>query len=106
MKRIPNSVRQVIDTIGVATAKKLIDDDEGLLFVNIYDALSDALGNGEVPTPDQTDILLLPFMLWGSRAGLELHNIRKKRWAERPDPVESRKESIRSRFKVEALTTV
>ena len=103
MKRIPKSVRNVIDVIDYQTAARLLDGDdskgEDLLFVNIYDAISD-LAAGTGLTPDQQKILLLPFKVWGSRAGLELHNIRKKRWLSRPDPAETRRQSIRSRFKV------
>lgn len=101
MKRISNAARNVIDVVEYETAAKLLLDPENeLLFVNIYDAISDTVMNGTPLTPDQKKILMLPFQVWGSRAGLELHNIRKKRWAARPDPLERRRESIRSRFTV------
>ena len=100
---MPRSVRNVIDVIDYETAAKLLDGDddkgEDLLFVNVHDAISDLAARTPL-TPDQAQILLLPFKVWGSRAGLELHRIRKKRWAENPDPVQRRRESLKGRFEV------
>jgi len=104
MKRIPKSVQNVVDVIDYETAAKLLtggdDKGEDLLFVNIYDAISDTAMNGTPLTTDQQKILLLPFKVWGSDAGRELYKIRTKRWQSRLDPVEARRESIVRRFAV------
>jgi hypothetical protein len=73
MKRIPKAVQNVIDVIDHETAAKLLasGDEKGehLLFVNVYDAISDSAMNGTPLTQDQREILLLPFKAWGSDAG-------------------------------------
>lgn len=77
--RVGKAKRNVVDKVDVEMLMGLLDKGEFLLFANIYDTLHYAIFKvGEQMSPDQMDVLMLPYKLWNRKAGFILSEMRRQ----------------------------